>query len=201
MSDIEFRKKAVRSEMRARLKAVSLADRAAASRAMTARLRDLSAVRRAFCILAFHPMPHEIDLVPFLKDTLDSGRRLVLPRVAGEGDLELLEVDDLAAQLESGSFGILEPARGMAPVPAKEIDVVVAPGIAFAADGRRLGQGGGFYDRLLARRDFAGKPVAGVGYDFQVFETVPSDARDVRVGWIVTDRRTIACGRIDTSLE
>jgi 5-formyltetrahydrofolate cyclo-ligase len=66
------------------------------------------------------------------------------------------------------------------------LDVVVVPGLAFTADGRRLGQGGGHYDRFLPRL----RPdcvTVGVGFAEQLVDDLPTEAHDVRLDLVVTD--------------
>jgi 5-formyltetrahydrofolate cyclo-ligase len=76
------------------------------------------------------------------------------------------------------------------PVDHRSVDLVVVPGVAFTVDGRRLGQGGGWYDRFLADR----RPdcqVIGVAFDEQVVDDVPMEPHDVRLRAVVTDVRVI----------
>jgi 5-formyltetrahydrofolate cyclo-ligase len=89
----------------------------------------------------------------------------------------------LTAELKKGRFGISEP---VVPLFAAEdaLDLILVPGVAFDRAGRRIGRGKGFYDRLLpqyrARR-------AGIGFDFQCLESLPAEAHDVRMDWLVTE--------------
>jgi 5-formyltetrahydrofolate cyclo-ligase len=71
------------------------------------------------------------------------------------------------------------------PDPGR-VDVVIVPGVAFAPDGSRLGQGGGWYDRFLAgvRPDCV---TIGVGFDAQLLDALPVEPHDVRLDLIVTE--------------
>jgi 5-formyltetrahydrofolate cyclo-ligase len=71
------------------------------------------------------------------------------------------------------------------PDPAT-VDVVIVPGVAFAPDGARLGQGGGWYDRFLAsvRPDCTS---VGVGFDPQIVDALPTEPHDIRLDSIVTE--------------
>lgn len=75
---------------------------------------------------------------------------------------------------------------------AKEIELVIVPGIVFDPSGYRVGFGKGFYDRFL--KTFTGISV-GVAYDFQVMDQVPRDDWDVPVDWLFTDKRAYDCKR------
>ena len=82
--------------------------------------------------------------------------------------------------------GLLEPTGPRLGKDAiGQADVVLVPGAAVSADGARLGQGGGCYDRALPRIT-AGTPVAVVLFDDEVGLPVPSDPHDVRVGFALT---------------
>jgi 5-formyltetrahydrofolate cyclo-ligase len=66
------------------------------------------------------------------------------------------------------------------------LDVVVVPGLAFTADGRRLGQGGGHYDRFLTRV----RPdcvTVGAAFAEQLVADLPTDPHDIRLDFVVTD--------------
>ena len=78
-------------------------------------------------------------------------------------------------------------------VPAKEgkeiiPDLLVVPGLGFCESGKRLGRGGGFYDRYLS--SFNGTTV-GICYEGQLLEAVPVEPHDCSVGCIITEKRII----------
>jgi 5-formyltetrahydrofolate cyclo-ligase len=107
-----------------------------------------------------------------------------------------LHVTGSAVELVRGRFGIDEPGGTTPEVAPAEVAVMVVPGLAFDAAGRRLGFGGGYYDELLAApTDLARRPafVVGFGYDFQVVDNCPADERDGRVDCVVTEARVIHC--------
>lgn len=110
-----------------------------------------------------------------------STRRVVLPRVEGDAMRFYACRPDA---LVFGAFGILEP-QGERPCPAGEIDLVVCPGVAFTADGRRLGRGRGYYDRYLGDPVFRGFRV-GVCYAHQLVDDLPVEPHDVRMDRVIT---------------
>jgi 5-formyltetrahydrofolate cyclo-ligase len=106
----------------------------------------------------------------------------VFPRIEGER-IAWVRVSAWDA-LVPGAFGILEPTGPSEALDAG--DVVFAPGIAFDRSGRRLGRGGGHYDRAFP----PGAPapwLVGVGYSFQWVAELPHDSRDRGVDAIVTE--------------
>ena len=87
-------------------------------------------------------------------------------------------------ELPVGAFGIRTP-RGPSH-PGDAIDAILVPGIAFDRQGRRLGHGGGYYDRLLA--ETRGAVVLGVGFECQLESGIPEETHDQRVQGVVTEQ-------------
>jgi 5-formyltetrahydrofolate cyclo-ligase len=136
----------------------------------------LDEYRRAATVMAFCSVAGEPDTDPFVARLAADGKTLVLPRAAGDG----LEAALPGEVLVRGPHGVREPTG--AAVEPGAIDLVVVPGVAFTADGVRLGRGGGHYDRFLA-----GCPAPSIGVCFaeQLVDALPVDAHDVRVGRVV----------------
>ena len=177
-------KAALRARMR-ELRAGFAPDvRAAESAAAAQRAVALPEVAGARVVVGYHALAEELDPSPLLTLLRERGARVALPRVSAPGELTLhwVEGND---ELLAGSLGIMEPAAD-GPGPGLDvIDLVIVPGIAFDAHGRRLGFGGGFYDRLLARLSATTRTVA-IAYDVQVVAEVPSGECDHRVQVVVT---------------
>lgn len=118
-----------------------------------------------------------------LRAVLATGRSLLLPRASSAAQLEFASAREPEALVE-GAFGTLEPSPSCAAVTLRSDDLILVPGVAFDRAGRRLGRGGGWYDRSLS----ADLPlVFGVGFAFQLVEVVPATARDRRVAGIYTE--------------
>ncbi len=118
---------------------------------------------------------------------LSDGKALLLPRVE-RGGLGLYEVRDLAADLEPGTWGIREPKPARCP-PADpgRVDFALVPGVAFDREARRLGYGGGFYDRLLAGGLPEATPLVSGAFGVQIVDEVPVDPHDAPVDLVVTE--------------
>jgi 5-formyltetrahydrofolate cyclo-ligase len=134
-------------------------------------------------VAGYWPMGDELDPRPLLA-ALDNP--LALPAVSGEA--MQFRAWGLGEPLESGAHGTQHPAAGRNVVP----DVVIAPLVAFDRRGHRLGRGGGFYDRAIARLRAHGMPlVVGVAFDAQEVESVPVEPADQHLDWIITETRAI----------
>lgn len=130
---------------------------------------------------AYLAMGGEVDVAP-LFDRLP-GWRWVLPRVEDDGQLTFR---DRSVRREMHRWGMEQPL-GQGPVtPIPEIDVFLVPGLAFDLSGRRLGRGGGFYDRVLAAR--RGDSVAiGVTWSDGLLADLPAEAHDQEVDLVFTE--------------
>jgi len=187
-------KKAIRVAIRERLREMEPAERRdAASRGCT-RLLELPEVQSARTVLFYMPTRTEISPLEAAEACRAEGIEIVLPRVRpGSDEIELVTADSLdPAGLVADATGMLAPASGRV-LRVGELDAAIVPGIAFDRDGRRLGRGGGFYDRLLVR---LGERCPAIGFAFaaQLVERVPEEAHDLRVGAVVTDRETFRPG-------
>lgn len=196
---VQEAKARIRREALARRDALAFDERARASAAIRDRLLDLDAVTGARTLLGFASFGTEVRLDPLLRDRIGHGVGVFLPYIASMSPpvLEVVRVTDLDRDLVPARMGIREPQpHGRRPARVDRLDVVIAPGVAFDSAGRRLGYGGGFYDRLLPRLR-AGTPVIAVAFATQVVDAVPATARDVPVDVIVTEARTIVAAAPD----
>lgn len=138
-------------------------------------------------VSAFLAMPGEVD-VSLLFSRLP-GWRWVLPRVEAGRNMTFRDRD---VRREVHSFGMEQPVDEGEVVPVHQIDVFLTPGLAFDRSGGRLGNGAGFYDRVLsARRSDA--VAVGVTVAARVLDHVPMEEHDVRIDWIATEAGVTEC--------
>lgn len=182
-------KRALREQVRARLKGLGPAERAAASAEVRGRLAAQLLWQSAQSILFFAPLPEELDVWPLLTEALSAGKHVALPRFAAESRAyEAFTVQDLATDLQAGRFGIREPNGRCPRLTIARVDLALVPGVAFDLHGRRLGRGKGYYDRLL--KQVRGTTCA-VAFDEQIVEEIPAEPHDVRMDCILTPTRWI----------
>jgi 5-formyltetrahydrofolate cyclo-ligase len=165
-------------------------ERARLSELIAHRFLSLPEVVEAEIVMAFWSFGSEPDTSPTLDALTRRGVGVALPRIA-DPDIEArlwLPGDPM----RETSFGALEPVAGRAILPV-DVDVVLTPGVAFDRRGRRVGYGGGFYDRFLrGKREDA--TAVGVCFGVQLRdEPLPGGSFDLRVDVVVTDSETIRC--------
>jgi len=152
-------------------------------------LPEFGSARTILCYASFRS---EVETFGIIRESIASGKRVALPKVDRERRrLELCEVKDVS-ELSPGYMGIPEPSLSdERSISLKDIDLVIMPGAGFDVSGNRLGYGGGYYDILLADN---GKetPKIALAYEEQIVESIPSEAHDVKVDIIVTDKRIIS---------
>ncbi len=175
-------KASLRAELRRARRALPPALAAAESACSVATVQAWLAERPSPPALASYlALSGELDLDALHQAWLASGRPVWLPSVRGD-NLDWHPVSSLD-QVRPGAFGVREPDPGQVPVariPAEA--VVLVPGVGYGGDGRRLGQGGGFYDRFLARHR---GPAIGVGFACQRADDLPLDPHDHPVAGVV----------------
>lgn len=177
-----------KAELRARLReiraSISEAEAACQARMAAEWVTEWPVYRRAERVLLYLPLPGELDTAALLDYTLAEGKQLLVPRCEAGGKMQAVPVEDWRS-LIPGRLGLREPAKTLPAADPKGIDLALVPGVAFDLSGRRLGYGKGYFDRFLPR---TGATVAGVAYVEQILASLPAEAHDVRVEYLVTAR-------------
>jgi 5-formyltetrahydrofolate cyclo-ligase len=155
-----------------------------ASRRLAAHGLDFLRVSPGITVSGFAAIRDEINPAELMAWLHAEGFRLALPVMVSKGQPLLMRAWTPGDAMEAAQWGIAEPQRNK---PEVEPDVLLVPLLAFDARGHRLGYGGGFYDRTLAKLR-ATKPVTaiGVAYDEQMVDAVPVESYDQRLDWVLT---------------
>jgi 5-formyltetrahydrofolate cyclo-ligase len=182
-------KRVLRRDLRTLRRALDPVAQAAASRAIAAIAWRTTAVAAARTIAAYVAHDGEPDLAAVLDEARRRGAAIVLPRLARDGGIELIGVAADGAALAPGASGIAEP-MGAAIDPARLAApaAIFVPAVALDAEGRRLGRGGGHYDRLLPALRRLGWTAIGVCHAAQLVARLPEEPHDARVDAILTER-------------
>ena len=148
--DLNAQKQAARRAARQQLAQISPQEFSAIGAAMWQTLQAQPAWQSAQSVFCFVGALHEPDTMPILQGALSAGKQLLVPRIAGPRQMQLVPLQSLG-QLQPGAFGILEPPQDLPAIPAGSgVQLAVLPCLAAARSGARLGHGGGYYDRFLA---------------------------------------------------
>ncbi|MYD46810.1 MAG: 5-formyltetrahydrofolate cyclo-ligase [Gammaproteobacteria bacterium] len=133
-------------------------------------------------VACYRAQDGEVELEPVFKSLFQSPIKVVVPVVRNQSmQFTLIDAD---SQFVTGSYGIEEPAD-LNYVDPLQIDLVLAPLVAFSSEGQRLGRGGGYYDQMFINND---KTVfVGVAYDFQLSDEFHSNANDKPLDAVVTE--------------
>jgi len=190
------KKREAREKVSALRKKISKEEALAKSTQIQKSLFSLAEFQGAKTILFYVAKGNEVQTERMIKDSLKLGKCVLVP-IANKESRELLlsELRDFDAELEPGTFGILEPKSACRRMtPSTRVNLVVVPGVAFDSKCRRLGRGKGCYDAFLRSVSHLKPkvPFIGLAYEFQVLEDVPHGLNDVRVHKIVTEKRVIA---------
>jgi 5-formyltetrahydrofolate cyclo-ligase len=169
----------------------SLAEVGEAARAIAGHLLASTEVRRAASIAAYVSIGTEPGTTELIEALAGAGRRVLLPVLRPDNDLDWGVYRD---NLAPARRGLLEPVGERLGVDAiATCDVVLVPGLAVDRTGMRLGRGGGSYDRALARVPL-GTPVIVLLYDDEVVDRVPYDDHDRHVTAVATPSGMLRLG-------
>lgn len=146
---------------------------------------DALGFRAGSIVGGYWPIATEIDVRPLLARLEGRGAVCAMPAIVAAGAPLQFRRWALIEDLEDGPHGTMQP---MAAAPIVRPQIVLVPLLAFDAEGGRLGQGGGYYDRTLAALRGDGQVTAiGVGYALQERAQLPMTATDQRLDWILTE--------------
>jgi len=164
------------------------------SRAIVDKFVALPEYEAAGTVMWYIDARSEVRTRPQLADTLLGSKRIVVPYCtvddAGANKLglwHLARMDELVV----GKWKILEPPRERWGEPGKEVppgelDLLMVPGVGFARDGARMGNGQGYYDRLL-REVRPDAPLVGLAYECQLFPELVVGPHDVYMNRVITE--------------
>ena len=151
---------------------------------VVALIEQLPAFQAAQTVLIYYPTRNEIDVLSLIKKYKRT-KTFLFPVVKGRSmDACPYEGNE---KMHRGKYNIPEPTT--APYAGK-IDLTIVPGLAFDAKGNRLGRGGGYYDRFISATK-SQSLLVGVGYDFQMVDSVPTNLFDKHMNYVVSPAKGI----------
>jgi 5-formyltetrahydrofolate cyclo-ligase len=147
-------------------------------------LFSLAAFTRARVVGCYMALSHEVQTIEIVQQCRRAGKRVCVPARAEDGSYLMAWLNE-GDETVAGPWRIVQP-KELRPAAQREIDLMIVPGLAFDRRARRLGHGGGHYDRLLARSS-AFK--VGLAFEAQIVGEVPVEPRDVPMDFVVTEER------------
>jgi 5-formyltetrahydrofolate cyclo-ligase len=195
MEQLKEKKRGLRRRILALRDALTFEERKKKSQAIKSLLFQLPEFLNARTVMFFISFRSEVLTEEMIKETIARKKKVVVPVTDRENHrLIPSELRDYDRDLVTSTYGIPEPKREkIKEVNVDEPDLIIAPGSVFDEKGRRIGYGGGYYDRLL--RHLKGeKKVVALAFELQLVDEVPfSPERDIPVDIIITEKRVIRC--------
>jgi 5-formyltetrahydrofolate cyclo-ligase len=188
MDALQQRKKAIREQAHARRS--QQPDKDDLSLAICASFMALPEYAAAKTVMFYVDARSEVRTRHSLPDALRSGKRIVVPWCLNN-ELELFHLEDMN-ELSIGMYKILEPKPELRDLPAKKVtardlDIVMVPGVAFDRTGGRMGHGFGYYDKLLQNAR-PNAPLIALAFECQLFPEIPTGAHDIFMDRIITEK-------------
>ena len=179
-------------EIRARARAQRLrqTNKGPLSRQICRKLGTLPEYVGAATVMFYVDLGSEVRTRHYLPVVWKDGKRIVVPYCVGE-QLELFYLESLD-ELAPGTLRILEPkvelrSRADRRADLSQIDLIVVPGVAFDHRGGRLGQGKGYYDRLL-REVASDTSLVALAFECQLFPQIPTQPHDIPMDKVITEK-------------
>ena len=182
--DIIQEKKQLRQKLRQAMAGLAAEYRAEADSQILAQILGLPEYIRARVLFCYVGVGSEIDTRPVLQDALQRGKRICVPKCVARGVMEAREIRSLD-ELFPAKFGLLEPAEQAPCILPQTIDFGLIPCLSCTPEGIRLGYGGGYYDRYLAKSHF---PAAVLCREMLLSRRLSQEAFDQQVPIIISER-------------
>lgn len=168
----------------------SISDKQVRDEKIAERLLNWSRISSADTVLIYASIGSEIDTGSITEFLLQSGKTVALPKCRENGIMTFHVISSLS-QLKKGSYNIPEPDGTSESPEITSETVCIVPGLAFTADGGRLGYGGGFYDRFTSL--YPELFTVGLAYEKLITGYLPILPHDLKVNAIATEERIVLC--------
>lgn len=173
-------KKALRKMIRDKKRAMTPEQITIASKQLEKLFLQTEEYANADTLYAYLPYNQEVRTEGIIQKALADGKSVAVPKVYGE-EMRFILISDLNS-LELSTMGIPEPVADE-PIATDSTALILMPGLAFDRQGHRIGYGGGFYDKYLAREP--DHPTVALCYDFQILQQLETDVYDIPVDKVI----------------
>jgi 5-formyltetrahydrofolate cyclo-ligase len=183
-------KATLRKNLRAQRRSLSTADHQRRSRIAAKAVAGSRSFRAGKRVAVYLPFDRETDTAALIGEARRRGVRIYVPVIVDRRHSRI-RFYPLDAKTRRGVFGISVPRRLGAPAAPRWLNLIVVPLVGVDAEGRRLGMGGGFYDRALqfrrGRRDWRGPRLIGFAFDCQRTQSGFAEPWDVNLDSLATE--------------
>lgn len=179
-------KSALRVLLRAEYAALDDGYKNAADAEIIARVKGFSLFENSDRMFLYASTAAEINTHNLINDAFSAGKSIFLPICQAKGIMEFYEYKD---KLNVGRYGIMEPTGTRCAVPTPN-DLMIVPGLAFTAEGLRIGQGGGYYDRYLEKHPCI---TVGLCREKHLKKELPTSWNDLPVDYVITETAVYKC--------
>ena len=183
---VHLKKKKLREELLEKLHSISMDEKERKVEELKSKLFSLTEYKNAKCVMFYVSKHYEVNTHKMIDETIATGKKVVVPiTLKEEKILKPSELKDREKELIKGHYGIHQPHEDhIRPVPLKEVDLMVVPGLAFDKQGHRLGHGGGYYDRFLEKAPDTIFTI-GLAFSFQLVDKLPTHDTDIPVNKVI----------------
>lgn len=181
--DIREQKQALRKKIRQEMQPLPPSYFQQAGKAICQKIITTDAYRQSDCVFCFVSCGKEPDTYPLLNQILSDGKVLAVPLCRSEGQMELRRITALS-QLAPGAYNIPEPPEDAPLLPPADVQLALIPCLAATRDGKRLGKGGGYYDRFLATYTGA---VSLLCPQKLIQDDIPLEPHDILIPHVITE--------------
>ena len=165
-------------------------ERKGMDRDIAAGIIDSPLFKNASMLLIYAPLENEINLLPLAHVARKRGLSIAFPRCDKETNTMQFYILPEGQKLSPGAYGIPEPPEDAPVCQPDERALCIVPALSYDLSGNRIGYGKGYYDRYLAT--FPGVKI-GATYAAILLKNVPTEAHDLPVDWIFTERGAYHC--------
>jgi 5-formyltetrahydrofolate cyclo-ligase len=156
------------------------------------RLFETDEFKQASNIVFYVSYDNEVYTHEMIKECITNKKNVVVPMCDKEERCLILSKLDSWDDLETGSYGILEPRKDkVKEFLIDKVDLIIVPGLGFDKSGHRIGHGKGYYDGLL--KNSRNALHIGLAFESQIIKKIPIEVHDLPVHIIVTEKRVVDC--------
>ncbi|MBQ8480831.1 MAG: 5-formyltetrahydrofolate cyclo-ligase [Akkermansia sp.] len=138
--------------------------------------------QKSLTVAIYAPMAHEVNLLLLLN--MYPQHHFAVPRCREARRMDFYHITRPEEQIQPDSRNIPAPIEGLTYIPPQQFDIIIVPGVAFTAQGARLGYGGGYYDTYLPQCPQA--TLIAAAFPGQILESIPTEAHDLTIPHIIT---------------